>query len=148
MITVLLVDDHAYIRKGIRYLLEGTPDMEVVATASNGIEAVARARMFQPDVVIMDISMPLMNGIEAIKEIRASCPGTQVLALSIYDNVECIQDALQAGARGYVLKDKISDDLLEAIRSLYNGQRYFSQKIADKIIPPYIEDNNDNPLAG
>lgn len=148
MITVLLVDDHAYIRKGIRYLLEATPDMEVVATASNGIEAVARARMFQPDVVIMDISMPLMNGIEAIKEIRASCPGTQVLALSIYDNVEYIQDALQAGARGYVLKDKIPDDLLEAIRSLYNGQRYFSQKIADKIIPPYIEDNNDNPLAG
>ena len=130
MITVLLVDDHSYIRKGIRYLLEATPGMEVVATASNGIEAVARARLLQPDIVIIGLSMPLMNGIEATKQICASCPQTRVLTLSIYDNPEYVQSAVQAGARGYVLKDKIPDELLVAIRSLHQGKRFFSRQIA------------------
>lgn len=143
MITVLLVDDHSYIRKGIRYLLETTPDMEVVATASNGIEAVARARLLQPDIVILDLSMPLMNGIEATKQICASCPRTRVLALSIYDSPEYVQSAVQAGARGYVLKDKIPEELLTAIRSLYIGKRFFSRKIA-AVIDPNIEEDNDS----
>ncbi len=147
MITVLLVDDHAYIRKGVRYLLEATPDIEVVATASNGIEAVARARALQPDVVIIDVSMPLMSGIEATKQICANCPRTRVLTLSIYDNSEYIQDALQAGARGYVLKDKIPNDLLEAVRALYSGRHYFSRKIAGKI-DPNIDENDNSSWAG
>jgi DNA-binding NarL/FixJ family response regulator len=141
MISVLLVDDHAYIRKGIGYLLEATPDIEVVATASNGIEGVAKACSLQPDVVIIDISMPFMNGIEATKQIRAGCPRTHVLALSIYPDKEYIQGALEAGAYGYLLKDKIGDELLEAIRSIYSGKRYFSQKIAG-MIHPYIEEDS------
>lgn len=142
MITVLLVDDHTYIRKGLRYLLEATADIEVIATAANGIEAVAKARLHQPDVVVIDISMPLMDGIEATKEISASCAGTRVLTLSIYSNQEYMKSALEAGAAGYVLKDAIGDELLEAIRSLHRGKRYFSRKVAGMTDPYMDEDNN------
>lgn len=140
MITVLLVDDHTYIRKGIRYLIEATADIEVVATASNGIEAVAKTRMHRPHVVILDISMPFMDGIESARRIKECCPSTRVLALSLYDNPVYVEGALQAGAQGYVLKDAIADDLLEAIRTLYSGQRYFSQKIASRIYP-HVDDD-------
>ena len=133
MITVLLADDHAYIRNGIQYLLETTEEIHVVDTASNGIEAVAKARALQPDIVIIDISMPFMNGIEATKEICVSCPHTHVLALSLYPDKEYIQSALQAGADGYVLKHQISDDLPEAILSVSQGKRYLSHKIAEMI---------------
>jgi DNA-binding NarL/FixJ family response regulator len=141
MITVLLADDHAYIRNGVQYLLEATQHIEVVATAANGIEAVAKARLLQPHVVVIDISMPFMSGIEATKQIRACCPRTHVLALSIYPDKEYIQGALQAGAYGYVLKDRIGDELLEAIISIYSGKRYFSRKITG-MIHPDLEDND------
>jgi len=141
MITVLLADDHAYIRNGVQYLLEATQLIEVVATAANGIEAVAKARLLQPHVVVIDISMPFMSGIEATKQIRACCPRTHVLALSIYPDKEYIQGALQAGAYGYVLKDRIGDELLEAIISIYSGKRYFSRKITG-MIHPDLEDND------
>ena len=143
MITVLLVDDHSYIRKGIQYLLEALGDMEVVATATNGIEAVAKACLHQPDVVILDISMPLMNGIEATKQILENCPATRVLTLSIYDDPTYVQNAVQAGATGYLLKDGLPDELLEAIYSLYNGRPYFSRKIAPLVEPPYMEEDPD-----
>ena len=145
MITVLLVDDHSYIRKGLRYLLEATEDIKVVATAINGVEAVAKARSLQPNVVIIDISMPLMNGIEATKQIRENCPGTRVLTLSIYDNPSYVKEAVQAGVAGYVLKDGIPNELLEAIRSIYSGRRYFSRKIASFVDLPSVEDNDSWP---
>ena len=141
MITVLLVDDHSYIRKGLRYLLESLGHVEVVATATNGIEAVAKASKHQPDIAIIDISMPLMNGIEATRQIREKCPATHVLALSIYDDPLFVKNAVQAGATGYVLKEGLPHELLEAIRSLYNGRSYFSHKIAPFVEPPYIEDD-------
>ena len=144
MITILLVDDHSYIRKGIRYLLEALGDIKVVATATNGIEAVAKARLHQPDVVIIDISMPLMNGIEATRQIRENCPATRVLTLSIYDDPSYVKNAVQAGATGYVLKTGLPDELLEAIQSLYNGRPYFSRKIAYLVEPPYIQEDNDS----
>jgi two-component system, NarL family, nitrate/nitrite response regulator NarL len=133
MTTVLLVDDHEYIRQGLSSLLEAAPDIQVVATAANGIEGVAKARSHQPDIVVIDISMPLMNGIEATGQILAGCPQTRVLAVSIYPHKEYIEAALQAGASGYVLKDKIADELVEAIRTLSSGRRYFSDKIASAI---------------
>ena len=141
MITVLLADDYDNIRKGLGYLLEAIADIKVVDTAVNGIEAVNKARLHRPDVVILDVSMPLMDGIEATKQIRASCPGTRVLTLSIDDNPEYIKNALRAGADGYVLKETIGDELLDAIRSLHRGKRYFSRKIA-RMIDPYIEEDN------
>jgi DNA-binding NarL/FixJ family response regulator len=136
MISVLLVDDHAYIRKGLRYLLETASDMKVVATAADGVEAVAKARLHQPDVAVIDISMPLMSGIEVTRQIRTPCPRTRVLALSIHANQAYVEDSLLAGAAGYVLKEDIGHELLEAIRALYHGRRYFSREIARMISLP------------
>lgn len=130
MITVLLVDDHAAFRKGLRYLVEATEDIQVVATAANGIEAVAQASLHCPDVAVIDISMPLMDGIEAARQIRTQCRHTRVMMLSIFDHKEYVQRALDVGAVGYVLKETIGHDLLAAIRALYRGGRYFSHKIA------------------
>ncbi|HET6596460.1 MAG TPA: response regulator transcription factor [Anaerolineales bacterium] len=141
MITVLLVDDHAYIRNGIQSLLEATPDIVVAATAANGVEGVAKASSYQPDVVIIDISMPFMNGIEATKQIHASCPRTHILGLSIFPDKEFVQSALEAGAQGYLLKDQIGDELIEAIYALQSGRRFFSRKIAEMIHPSIEEDN-------
>ena len=143
MINVLIVDDHVYIRKGLSSLLEAIPDIEVIDTAANGIEAVAKAQALRPDVMIIDISMPLMNGIEATQQIHAACPDTHILALSINPDGEYVRSALDAGAQGYVLKDKMGDELIEAIRSVYEGKRYFSQRIAD-VINPYREENIDS----
>jgi DNA-binding NarL/FixJ family response regulator len=135
MISILLVDDHTYIRRGLCSLIEATADMEVVATASNGIEGVAKARLYQPNVAVMDISMPFMDGLEAIRQVRSLCPHTRVLTLSIYDNPAYIEGALQAGVRGYILKESIGEELLEAIRVLHGGERYFSPRVASHIFP-------------
>lgn len=130
MITVLLVDDHASFRTSLRYMLEATGDIEVVATASNGVEAVAQASIHCPDVAVIDISMPVMDGIEATRQIHACCRFTRVMMLSILDHPEYVQRAVEVGAVGFVLKDMIAKDLLAAIRALHMGKRYFSQKIA------------------
>lgn len=131
MITVLLVDDHASFRKSLTYMLEATNDIRVVATASNGVEAVAQASVYCPDVAVIDISMPVMDGIEATRQIHGRCRFTRVMMLSIFDNPEYVQRAVEVGAVGFVLKDAIGKDLLAAIRALHTGKRYFSQKIAE-----------------
>lgn len=131
MITVLLVDDHAAIRKNLQYFIEKSDDIQVVATASNGIEAVAQVRSHCPDIIVMDISMPQMDGIEATRQTLVHCPVTRVLMLSTYDNPDYIRHALEVGARGYVLKDNVGNDLLDGIRTLSVGKHYFSQKIAE-----------------
>lgn len=129
MITVLLADDHAMVRDGLRYLLEAAGDIQVVAMASNGKEAVAEAVRNCPNVVVMDVSMPVMDGIAATKHITELCPQTRIVALSMYHTAEYVERALKAGALGYVLKDSAGSELVAAVRSLYAGERYFSQKI-------------------
>ena len=129
MITVLLVDDHAPVRKSLRYLLESAEDIQVVATASNGFEAIARVSLRCPDVAIVDVSMPLMDGIEVTRLLRLRCRETRVMMLSIYDNAEYVQRAVKVGALGFVLKDSIGTDLVNAVRALYAGERFFSKKI-------------------
>lgn len=129
MITVVLADDHTVLRDGLRYLLEAAGDIEIVSTASNGQEAVEQATLHCPDVVLMDISMPVMNGIEATKEVCAACPNTKVAILSMHHTSEYVQRAMQAGAHGYVLKDSAGAEVIAAVRALYEGSRYFSQKI-------------------
>src|SRR5262245_28410500 len=104
MIKVLLADDHTVVREGLRFILEASGDIKIISTASNGQEAVDQALLNCPDVVVMDISMPVMDGIEATKRINATCPGTYVVMLSMYDSPEYVQRALKAGAEGYVLK--------------------------------------------
>lgn len=129
MIKVVLADDHTVLRDGLRYLLEAAGDIEIVSTASNGQEAVEQATLHCPDVVLMDISMPVMNGIEATKEVCAACPNTKVAILSMHHTSEYVQRAMQAGAHGYVLKDSAGAEVIAAVRALYEGSRYFSQKI-------------------
>ena len=128
MIKVLLVDDHAVLRDGLRFLLEAEGDMQIIGTAANGQEAVEQATLDCPDVVMMDISMPVMNGIEATKQICAICENTKVVILSMYHTNDYIQRALDAGAVGYLLKDSAGTELIEAIRDIHAGKPYFSQK--------------------
>ena len=129
MITVILADDHAVLRDGLRYLLEAQVDIQIVATAANGQEAVEQAMLNCPDVVLMDISMPVMNGIEATKQISEVCKNTKVAILSMHHTSEYLQRALKAGARGYLLKDSAGAEVIAAIHALYEGKSYFSQKI-------------------
>jgi DNA-binding NarL/FixJ family response regulator len=136
------VDDHASVRKSLWYLLEAAGDIKVVAMASNGMDALDHANAHLPDVAIVDISMPLMDGIETARLIRVRSPNTRILMLSIYDNAEYVQRALKAGAAGYVLKDMIGEDLIAGIRALYNGRTYFSGKIAETA-DQYIHQKKD-----
>jgi DNA-binding NarL/FixJ family response regulator len=131
MISVLLVDDHAFILNSLRYFLEATEDIRVVSSASSGTEAISQARSQCPDVAIVDISMPNMDGIETTRQLCLRCQSTRVVMLSIYDNPEYVQRSLEVGAQGYVLKERVENDLLPAIRSLSQGKRYFSPKIAE-----------------
>ncbi|MGE5378776.1 MAG: response regulator transcription factor [Bacteroidota bacterium] len=130
MITVLLADDHAMVRDGLRYLLEAAGDIQIVALASNGKEAVAQAITHCPNIAVIDISMPVMDGIEATRQIVIACPQTRIVTLSMYHTGEYVQRALKAGALGYVLKDAAGVELIEAVRSLHAGRRYFSPQVA------------------
>jgi DNA-binding NarL/FixJ family response regulator len=130
MITVLLADDHAMVRDGLRYILEAAGDIQIVALASNGKEAVTQALIYCPNIAVIDISMPVMDGIEATRQIAEACPQTRTVTLSMYHTGEHVQRAINAGAFGYVLKDAAGHELIEAVRSLYAGKRYFSPQVA------------------
>jgi DNA-binding NarL/FixJ family response regulator len=130
MITVLLADDHVMVRDGLRYILEAAGNIRIVALAANGAEAVALALTSCPSIAVLDISMPVMDGIEATRQILEICPQTRIVALSMYHTEEYVQRALDAGAVGYVLKDAAGSELVEAVRSLHAGNRYFSPQVA------------------
>ena len=145
-VAVLLADDHAVVRDGLRALLE-TGDLQVVATAGNGREAVAEALRLRPDIVIMDIAMPELDGVEATRRIVEKCPETRVLILSMYLSAEHIYRALQAGAQGYVLKESAGEEVVEAIRTLRAGKRYLSHRITETVIDDYLREGaNVSPL--
>jgi DNA-binding NarL/FixJ family response regulator len=133
MITVILADDHAVLRDGLRFLLEAAGDIEILSMAANGQEAVEQATLHCPDVIVMDISMPIMSGIEATKRICKVCEHTKIAILSMHHTTEYIQRALEAGAVGYLLKDSAGAELVTAIHALYDGKRYLSQKVAGTI---------------
>jgi DNA-binding NarL/FixJ family response regulator len=145
MITVLLADDHALLRNSLSFLLEAAGDIQIVATASNGAEAILQASFYCPDVAIIDISMPLIDGIEAARQICAGCPHTRVMMLSVDDSQEYVHRALQGGASGYVLKETAGSDLVAAVRSLSKGNRYFSEKIV-RFVEPYPQQKGNNNL--
>jgi len=133
MITVILADDHTVLRDGLRYLLEAAGDIQILSMAANGQEAIEQASLHCPDVIVMDISMPVMSGIEATKHICRICANTKVAILSMHHTTEYIQRALEAGAVGYLLKDSAGSELVTAIRELNDGKRYLSQKVAGSI---------------
>jgi DNA-binding NarL/FixJ family response regulator len=143
----MLADDHAVVRDGLRALLEGGNDLQVVAVAGNGREAVAEALRLRPDIVIMDIAMPELDGVEATRRIVERCPETRVLILSMYLSAEHIYRALQAGAQGYVLKESAGEEVVDAIRALRAGKRYLSHRITETVIDDYLrEGTNVSPL--
>lgn len=130
MITVILADDHAILRDGLRFLLEAAGDIKIISMAANGQEAVDQARQYCPDVIVMDISMPVMSGIEATKHICKICENTKVAILSMHHTTEYVQRALEAGAAGYLLKDSAGSELVAAIRALNAGKRYISKSVS------------------
>ena len=137
-IQVLLVDDHAILRDGVRALLEREPDLVVSGEAEDGRSAVKSANQLKPDVVIMDIAMPLLNGLEATHQIIQSNPSTKVLILTMYDNEEYIRRALAIGAAGYLLKDTVASELIAAIRAVHRGESILSPAITRLVIEDYL----------
>lgn len=133
-IRVLLADDHAVIRDGLRLILEAQGDIAVVGDAADGREAVRQVRDFRPDVVVLDIAMPELNGIEATRQIRETCPQSQVVILSVHATSEHIFRALQAGARAYILKESAGKEVVEAVRAVHAGRRYLSEKITETVL--------------
>ena len=137
-IRVLLADDHAILRQGIRMLLEAQPDMEVVGEATNGREAVEQARLLRPLVILMDISMPELNGLEATRKIKQELPATQIVILTMHETDEYLVKILQAGATGYVLKQAVDRELIEAVRIASNGDTYLYPSIARRLVTDYL----------
>ena len=133
-ISVFLADDHAVVRDGLRLLLEDRPDITVVGDAADGREAVRQVKRLRPDVVVMDIAMPELNGIEATQQIRESCPATQVVILSMHGNREHIFRALQAGAKGFVMKESAGKEVVDAVFSVHSGRHYLSHQISETMI--------------
>ncbi|HEU6448487.1 MAG TPA: response regulator transcription factor [Verrucomicrobiae bacterium] len=133
-ITVLLCDDHVMVRSGLRQLLKTAEDIEVIGEAGNGHLAVRETRRLLPDVVLMDISMPLLNGVEASRQIVQEFPSAKVLILSAYNDDQYVQHAVKAGAIGYLMKESAENDLLQAIREIAAGNAFFSPLIARRLL--------------
>jgi len=133
-ISVIVVDDHEVVRVGLRALLASDENIHLVGEASSGREAVARVKELKPDIVLMDLAMPLLNGMEATRQILQACPSVKVLALSSYNDPEHVQQAMAAGAFGYMLKGMAPGDLIGALYEVHQGHRYFSPAIAAQFI--------------
>ncbi len=147
-IRILLADDHALVRQGTRQLLEREADLEVVAEAGDGEEAVRLAQMYTPDVVVMDLAMPVLNGIEATKRIKASNPRISVLALTAYDDDPYIFALLEAGGAGYLLKNVSVDELVKAIRAVAVGEAVLHPAIARRVVSRFAPAAEVRPAAG
>lgn len=148
-IRLLLVDDHAVVRSGLRMLLQAQPDMCIVGEAETGAEAVQQAQHHAPDVVLMDIQMPDMNGIEATKKIKAIAVETAVLALTMHENDKYFFEMLQAGASGYVPKRAAPDDLIHAIHTVNRGEVFLYPSLASRLVQNYLgqADQDDAPTV-
>ena len=137
-IRLLLVDDHEVVRTGLRMLLESRPDMQIIGEAANGEQAIEMTQALKPDVVVMDISMPDLNGIEATRQITAANPKIRVLALSMYSDPRYVTEMLRAGAAGYLLKDAADEELIRAINTVARLQTYLSPGVAGAVVQKHI----------
>ena len=151
MIRVLIAEDHLMVRAGIRVLLEKSGDIHVLGEASNGQEAIEMTELLKPDVLIMDIMMPRMNGIQAAENIRDMKLPTYILLLSMYSDEGIVHQALQCGVKGYVLKSSVSDELIWAVRAVAGGKTYLSSPISEMIVEnainPHSMIQNSDPLS-
>ncbi len=135
---ILIADDHGIVRQGLVSLIKSQVDMEVIGQAQDGTEVVQLAKKLRPDVIIMDITMPGMNGIEATGLVLAERPDTKIIALSMYSNKYFVTEMLRAGARGYVLKSNLFDELAKALHAVASGQHYLSPRITDVLIENFV----------
>jgi len=148
LIRVLVADDHSVVRQGIRHVLEGAEEFTIVAEAENGNEVAELVAQSKPDVVVLDISMPGLSGIEVTAVLRKRFPECRVLILSMYDNQEYVLEAVRSGAHGYLLKDTAADDLATAIRSIHSGEAFYSPPIAAKLAAAVKGDFSDKDDTG
>ncbi|MGP8051075.1 MAG: response regulator [Desulfobaccales bacterium] len=147
-IKIMIADDHQIVRQGLRNLLAAEPDMQVVAEADNGRKVLPLVKEFAPNIVIMDITMPGLNGIEATRQILAECSGVKVIALSMHSDSLFVLNMLKAGASGYLLKDCALEDLVRAIRTVVNDKTYLSPGISDVVIKDFVSGWDHADLAG
>lgn len=138
-ITVLLSDDHTVVREKLRLLLETAEDIEVVGEAANGHQSVRETKRLQPDVVLLDLAMPLLNGVEAARQIAKEVPSAKVLILSAYTDQHYVQHAIEAGAAGYLMKETAANDLLQAVREIAKGNAFFSPPVAKSLLKQWHE---------
>jgi len=136
-IRILLADDHAVVRQGFKMILDAQPDMEIVGEAGNGREAVDLVEKLKPDVIVMDVAMPELNGIEATRRVTQSVPHARVIALSMHKDSVYVREVLRAGARGYLLKDSGAGDLVSAVRAVARGEGYLSPGVSNAVLDDY-----------
>jgi len=137
MIRILLADDHALVRHGFRMILAAQADMEIAGEAGNGRDVIELAQKLKPDVIVMDVAMPDLNGIEATRRLLEVSPRTRVLALSMHKDAVYVREILRAGARGYLLKDSVDADLIAAVRAVAKGEGYLSPGVSDAVLSDY-----------
>ncbi len=142
---VLIADDHGIVRGGLKLLLERQPDIEVVGEAADGAEAVERALSLRPDLAILDVSMPLLTGIQATHEIKRHAPEVDVLVLSMHDDERYVFEALKAGASGYVLKREADQDLVDAVRSVARGEPFLTNAATETLVREWMADETTGP---
>jgi two-component system, NarL family, response regulator NreC len=145
-LRILLADDHTVVRQGLRKVLEERPEWQVVAEAGDGRDAVRLAEQHRPDVAVVDVAMPLLNGIEATRQITKRAPQTKVLVLSMYSDEAYVTQMLKAGATGYLLKDSADVDLLEAVQAVSQGKSFFSPAVARLMSDDYARQRGDNAV--
>ncbi len=145
-IRILLADDHTVVRKGLRLLLESHPGFEVVADAASGREAIAQTEQHEPDVVVMDVAMPILNGIEAARQISAKLPQTAIVFLSMHSDEGYVLKALKVGARAYLLKDSAEHDLIDAVKAVSEGKSFFSPAISKMLVQDYMRQMQESQV--
>lgn len=137
-IRILITDDHQLFREGIANLLSGSPHIDIVGWAENGQQAIEKSRKLKPDIVIMDLGLPIINGVDVTRFLNKELPATKILVLSMHAEKKYIKEALEAGAFGYLFKDCTYDQLIEAINTVYQGKKYLSNKITEVLIEDYL----------
>lgn len=144
-ISILIADDHTLVRSGLKLILAEQPDFRLVGEAATGEEAVTRARELQPDVILLDIGMPGMNGLDAARLIRAEVPATRIVVLTMYDDEEYLQQFLQIGAAGYVMKQAADTELVSAIRTVQRGESFIHSSLTHQLIQLYLKQSQPVP---
>lgn len=143
-VTILLADDHTIVRQGLAKLLESEPDLKVIGEASNGREAIEKVETLKPDIVLMDIGMPQLNGIEAVRQIKKKQPHIKVIILSMHSHERFISEALSLGATGYLMKDSTGRDIVKAIRAATKGDTFLSPAISRHVVESYLSMKRGN----